>query len=83
MNQTLTPRHVGGGYAWQQMTTGALLGPPSLSSLLDPFLLYPRGPAAQRGEVSILFIFLVFLGPHLQHMEIPRLGVQSELLVAS
>ena len=29
----------------------------------------------------ILFIFLsfVFLGPHPQHMEIPRLGVESEL----
>ena len=24
------------------------------------------------------FVF-VFLGPHLQHMEVPRLGVQSEL----
>ena len=25
------------------------------------------------------FIFFVFLGPHLQHMEVLRLGVQSEL----
>ena len=25
------------------------------------------------------FLFLVFLGPHLQHMEIPRRGVKSEL----
>ena len=23
--------------------------------------------------------FLVFLGPHPQHMEVPRLGVESEL----
>ena len=23
--------------------------------------------------------FFVFLGPHVQHMEIPRLGVESEL----
>ena len=23
--------------------------------------------------------FFVFLGPHLQHMEVPRLGVKSEL----
>ena len=25
------------------------------------------------------FVFSVFLGPHLQHMEVPRLGVKSEL----
>ena len=24
-------------------------------------------------------IFFVFLGPHLQHMEVPRLGVKSEV----
>ena len=24
-------------------------------------------------------ILFVFLGPHLQHMEVPRLGVESEL----
>ena len=27
------------------------------------------------------FFFLFFLGPHLQHMEVPRLGVESELLL--
>ena len=27
----------------------------------------------------ILFIYFVFLGPHSWHMEIPRLGVKSEL----
>ena len=25
------------------------------------------------------FFFFVFLGPHLRHLEVPRLGVQSEL----
>ena len=25
------------------------------------------------------FFFFLFLGPHLQHMEAPRLGVESEL----
>ena len=25
------------------------------------------------------FFFLVFLGPHPQHMEVPRIGVKSEL----
>ena len=28
---------------------------------------------------DVNFFFLFFLGPHLQHMEIPRLGVESEL----
>ena len=27
----------------------------------------------------LVFLFFVFLGPHLWHMEVPRLGVQSEL----
>ena len=27
------------------------------------------------------FFFFVFIGPHLRHMEVPRLGVQSELLL--
>ena len=26
-----------------------------------------------------LFIYLVFLGPHLRHMEVSRLGVESKL----
>ena len=29
--------------------------------------------------IVYLFIYCVFLGPHPRHMEIPRLGVQSEL----
>ena len=29
------------------------------------------------------FFFLVFLGPHPQHMEVPRLGVESELCIAA
>ena len=27
----------------------------------------------------IFYLFFVFLGPHLWHMEVPRLGVESEL----
>ena len=30
-----------------------------------------------------LFYFFVFLGPHLQHMEVPRVGVESELQLPS
>ena len=29
--------------------------------------------------VFFFFFFFVSLGPHLRHMEVPRLGVQSEL----
>ena len=28
---------------------------------------------------TLFFFFLFFLGPHLWHMEVPRLGVKSEL----
>ena len=28
---------------------------------------------------QLFFVFLPFLGPHPRHMEIPRLGVESEL----
>ena len=28
---------------------------------------------------SQLFLFFIFIGLHLQHMEVPRLGVESEL----
>jgi len=31
------------------------------------------------GFVLLLLVFFVFLGPHPQHMEVPRLGVESEL----
>ena len=27
----------------------------------------------------LFFIFFIFLGLHLQHMEVPRLGIESEL----
>ena len=30
-------------------------------------------------EVDFFFFFFVFFGPHPQPMEVPRLGVQSEL----
>ena len=30
---------------------------------------------------SLLFFFFGFLGPHLWHMDVPRLGVKSELLL--
>ena len=38
-------------------------------------------PVAQeiREGLWLPFFFFCFLGPHLQHMEVPRLGVESEL----
>ena len=33
----------------------------------------------ERDNVRKQFSFVVFLGLHLQHMEIPRLGVEPEL----
>ena len=34
---------------------------------------------SQRVHKSHFLIFLLFLGPHLQHMEVSRVGVDSEL----
>ena len=31
------------------------------------------------GYWFVSFFFVVFVGPHLQYMEVPRLGVESEL----
>ena len=45
----------------------------------------PEGPlrAPEKGDLFVIFfctgIFFFFLGPYPQHMEIPRLGVESEL----
>ena len=35
----------------------------------------------RKGIFFFFFFFFVFLGPHLWHMEVPRPGVKSELLV--
>ena len=41
--------------------------------------LNPMSSLAMIPPPSFFFFFLVFLGLHLQHMEIPRPGVESEL----
>ena len=46
--------------------------------------LYPRNKGAVRAGprqviLKLFFFFLSFLGPIPQHMEVPRLGVKSEL----
>ena len=35
--------------------------------------------SATMGTPVFCFVLFVFLGPHLHHMEVPRLGVESEL----
>ena len=57
--------------------------------LLEMLILRPQSQAYRithsgsgASSVSCFFCFLFFvffLGPHLQHMEVPRLGIKSEL----
>ena len=37
-----------------------------------------RGVEERKQSSELTFFCFVFLGPHLQHMEVPRLGVKSE-----
>ena len=41
----------------------------------------PYPPLASSCPHTSLMCLFFFLGPHLRHMEVPRLGVESELLV--
>ena len=41
--------------------------------------LSPRGVESSSMKNSADFNFCCFLGPHLWHLEVPRLGVESEL----
>ena len=49
----------------------------------DDFLLHYVAKDSELGghwvQNSLLFFFLVFSGLHMQHREVPRLGVKSEL----
>ena len=46
-----------------------------LQVLLSP---YRKGKPSCVSIVSSSFSFFCFLGPHLQHMEVPRLGAESD-----
>ena len=48
-------------------------------SFIKSDILYSEQRERQIPFVELLFMVTVFLGPHLRHMEIPRLGVESEL----
>ena len=60
---------------------------PGIESMLDPLTpctrpgiepAFPQ-PSEPLQLVSFLFFFGAFLGPYPQHMEVSRLGVESEL----
>ena len=53
---------------------GDQTGPPQRSNLLQSYSSF---------FFFFFFVFLSFLGPHLRHMEVPRLGVKSELLLSA
>ena len=53
----------------------------SVTSVTSSFLHQVGKPSSNLPP--FFFFFLVFLGPHLRHMEIPRLGVESELQLAA
>ena len=38
--------------------------------------------SSRHAAASFICLFIFFLGPHLWHMEVPRLGVKSELQLA-
>ena len=38
-----------------------------------------RRPKKSSLYLTFFFLSFVFLGPHVQHMEVPRLGVKSEV----
>ena len=50
------------------------------NSNLSPFWLHDKGQnLSGRIFKKKIFFFFCFLGPHPQHMEVPRLGVKSDL----
>ena len=68
------PAHV--SLWWREKTQANQTFLPRLPSLLDLF--------ATHHQFLFFFIsFFCFLGPHLQHMEVPRLGVKSEVQLPS
>ena len=58
---------------FQYIFTNSFKYPSDLSSLSDPSTRLPPF------FFLSFFVLVCFLGPHPQHMEVPRLGVQSEL----
>ena len=54
---------------------------PGLGCALKPLHSLRLGSGQNISQVFFIltFFFFLFLGPHLQHMEVPRLGVKSEL----
>ena len=62
----------------QQLWQRWILNPLTVPSLGSNLSLITPKMCTTAGTPKELLLFL-FLGPHLRHMEVPRLGVQSEL----
>ena len=67
----------------QYMRTGTVEGKKDLNGIRQLYGSIDK-PLVKRmwkltSELGYQFFFLVFLGPHLKHMKVPRLGVTSEL----
>ena len=63
-------------YTLQMTTAGGLVAP--TATIHSYCLVMNQIPCAVHHAPAtfILFYFIVFLGPHPRHMEVPRLGVQ-------
>ena len=62
-------------FSWRQKITTALSA--VVAEVLLPFFcLFSSSPPITTPVLEGIFCFL---GPHLQHMEVPRLGIESEL----
>ena len=42
----------------------------------EAFFFFLKQMVAANGSAFFFFFFFVFLGPHLQHIEVPRLGIK-------
>ena len=49
------------------------------SCISEPPVLSPQLAVLRQHQTDVFLFLFSFLGPHLQHMEVPRLGVELEL----
>ena len=68
--------HLGSGSALTANELHDLLGPQFPQLYNEEIKMIPGHMVSSK---EFFFFFFCFLGPHPQHMEVPRLGVKSEL----